>query len=49
MLANSSDIEGEVAIDASVTYSGGDGVLEINGDGTYNLLSKRELQRRSQP
>ncbi|PTP15251.1 polymer-forming cytoskeletal family protein [Vibrio sp. 10N.286.51.C3] len=34
LLANSSDIEGEVAID-SVTYSGSDGVLEINGDGTY--------------
>ncbi|EPT9253180.1 tandem-95 repeat protein [Vibrio alginolyticus] len=34
LLANSSDIEGEVAID-SVSYSGNDGVLEINGDGTY--------------
>ncbi|MFA0347607.1 tandem-95 repeat protein, partial [Vibrio sp. 10N.222.55.C6] len=34
LLANSSDIEGEVAID-NVTYSGSDGVLEINGDGTY--------------
>nr|WP_102363303.1 tandem-95 repeat protein [Vibrio cyclitrophicus]PMF46988.1 polymer-forming cytoskeletal family protein [Vibrio cyclitrophicus] len=36
LLANSSDIEGEVAID-SVTYSGCDGVLEINGDGTYTF------------
>ncbi|MEZ9824796.1 tandem-95 repeat protein [Vibrio cyclitrophicus] len=36
LLANSSDIEGEVAID-SVTYSGSDGVLEINGDGTYTF------------
>ncbi|MEZ9300549.1 tandem-95 repeat protein [Vibrio splendidus] len=37
LLANSSDIEGEVAID-SVTYSGSDGVLEINGNGTYTFL-----------
>ncbi|QPK06363.1 tandem-95 repeat protein [Vibrio kanaloae] len=36
LLANSSDIEGEVAID-SVTYTGSDGVLEINGDGTYTF------------
>ncbi|WP_206382607.1 tandem-95 repeat protein, partial [Vibrio kanaloae] len=36
LLANSSDIEGEVAID-NVTYSGSDGVLEINGDGTYTF------------
>ncbi|MFM2607725.1 tandem-95 repeat protein [Vibrio chagasii] len=36
LLANSSDIEGEVAIE-SVTYSGSDGVLEINGDGTYTF------------
>ncbi|MFA0079765.1 tandem-95 repeat protein, partial [Vibrio artabrorum] len=36
LLANASDIEGEVAID-SVTYSGSDGVLEINGDGTYTF------------
>ncbi|WP_060981415.1 tandem-95 repeat protein [Vibrio splendidus] len=36
LLANSSDIEGEVAID-SVTYSGSNGVLEINGDGTYTF------------
>ncbi|MBT0043074.1 tandem-95 repeat protein [Vibrio alginolyticus] len=36
LLANSSDIEGEVAID-SVSYSGNDGVLEINGDGTYTF------------
>ncbi|MEZ9955961.1 polymer-forming cytoskeletal family protein [Vibrio cyclitrophicus ZF170] len=36
LLANSSDIEGEVAID-SVTYSGSDGVLEINGNGTYTF------------
>ncbi|MEZ9648131.1 tandem-95 repeat protein, partial [Vibrio sp. 10N.261.52.C2] len=36
LLANSSDIEGEVAID-NVSYSGSDGVLEINGDGTYTF------------
>ncbi|WP_420031205.1 tandem-95 repeat protein [Vibrio toranzoniae] len=36
LLANSSDIEGEVAID-SVTYNGSDGVLEINGNGTYTF------------
>ncbi|MEQ6345674.1 tandem-95 repeat protein [Vibrio cyclitrophicus] len=36
LLANSSDIEGEVAID-SVTYSGSDGVLGINGNGTYTF------------
>ncbi|MCF7484910.1 tandem-95 repeat protein [Vibrio sp. A2-1] len=36
LLANSSDIEGEVAID-SVTYGGSDGVLEINGNGTYTF------------
>ncbi|MEZ9566089.1 tandem-95 repeat protein [Vibrio artabrorum] len=36
LLANASDIEGEVAID-NVTYSGSDGVLEINGDGTYTF------------
>ncbi|WP_444812709.1 tandem-95 repeat protein [Vibrio hyugaensis] len=36
LLANSSDIEGEVAIDG-VSYSGSDGVLEINGDGTYTF------------
>ncbi|MUK69282.1 tandem-95 repeat protein [Aliivibrio fischeri] len=36
LLANTSDIEGEVAID-SVTYSGSDGVLEINGNGTYTF------------
>ncbi|MEZ9984790.1 tandem-95 repeat protein [Vibrio sp. 10N.261.49.A3] len=36
LLVNSSDIEGEVAIE-SVTYSGSDGVLEINGDGTYTF------------
>ncbi|MEZ8805838.1 tandem-95 repeat protein [Vibrio atlanticus] len=36
LLANSSDIEGEVAID-SVTYTGSDGVFEDNGDGTYTF------------
>ncbi|MDG2626861.1 tandem-95 repeat protein, partial [Vibrio parahaemolyticus] len=36
LLANSSDIEGDVLID-SVSYSGNDGVLEINGDGTYTF------------
>ncbi|MCR9314261.1 tandem-95 repeat protein, partial [Vibrio alginolyticus] len=36
LLANSSDIEGDVAT-SSVSYSGNDGVLEINGDGTYTF------------
>ncbi|AYO16800.1 tandem-95 repeat protein [Vibrio owensii] len=36
LIANSSDIEGDVLID-SVSYSGNDGVLEINGDGTYTF------------
>ena len=36
LLANSSDIEGEVAVD-SVTYTGADGVFEDNGDGTYTF------------
>ncbi|EJL6723420.1 tandem-95 repeat protein [Vibrio alginolyticus] len=36
LLANSSDLEGDVSID-SVSYSGSDGVLQINGDGTYNF------------
>ncbi|MFA1568566.1 tandem-95 repeat protein [Vibrio tasmaniensis 1F-187] len=36
LLATSSDIEGDVSID-SVTYSGSDGVLEINGNGTYTF------------
>ncbi|MDF4941993.1 tandem-95 repeat protein, partial [Vibrio parahaemolyticus] len=36
LLANSSDIEGEVAID-SVSYSGTDGVFQDNGDGTYTF------------
>ncbi|WP_016796552.1 tandem-95 repeat protein, partial [Vibrio cyclitrophicus] len=36
LLANSSDIEGEVAID-SVAYTGADGVLEDNGNGTYTF------------
>ncbi|MEZ8744004.1 tandem-95 repeat protein [Vibrio sp. 10N.261.49.A5] len=36
LLANSSDVEGEVAID-SVTYTGSDGVFEDNGDGTYTF------------
>ncbi|MGR5269531.1 tandem-95 repeat protein, partial [Vibrio astriarenae] len=36
LLANSSDVEGEVAID-SVTYSGTDGVFADNGDGTYTF------------
>ncbi|EOX4486526.1 tandem-95 repeat protein, partial [Vibrio alginolyticus] len=36
LLANSSDVEGDVLID-SVSYSGNDGVLEINGDGTYTF------------
>ncbi|MHA2709156.1 tandem-95 repeat protein [Vibrio owensii] len=36
LLANSSDLEGDVSID-SVSYSGSDGVLQINGDGTYTF------------
>ncbi|MGF1870524.1 tandem-95 repeat protein [Photobacterium indicum] len=36
LLANSSDIEGEVSIDA-VTYSGTDGILTNNGNGTYSF------------
>ncbi|MCV5231076.1 cadherin-like domain-containing protein, partial [Escherichia coli] len=36
LLANSSDVEGEVAID-SVSYSGADGVFQDNGDGTYTF------------
>ncbi|PSU44640.1 hypothetical protein C9J12_26570 [Photobacterium frigidiphilum] len=36
LLANSSDVEGEVSIDA-VTYSGTDGILTNNGNGTYSF------------
>ncbi|MGR5260440.1 tandem-95 repeat protein, partial [Vibrio astriarenae] len=36
LLANSSDVEGEVAIDA-VNYTGTDGVFTDNGDGTYTF------------
>ncbi|MDF4912470.1 cadherin-like domain-containing protein, partial [Vibrio parahaemolyticus] len=36
LLANSSDIEGDVDI-SSVTYSGNDGVFQDNGDGTYTF------------
>ncbi|MDF5425632.1 tandem-95 repeat protein, partial [Vibrio parahaemolyticus] len=36
LLVNSSDIEGEVALD-SVSYSGADGVFQDNGDGTYTF------------
>ncbi|MDF4951865.1 cadherin-like domain-containing protein, partial [Vibrio parahaemolyticus] len=36
LLANSSDIEGDVDI-SSVTYSGADGVFQDNGDGTYTF------------
>nr|WP_086937415.1 tandem-95 repeat protein [Thaumasiovibrio occultus] len=36
LLANSSDIEGEVAVD-SVSYSGIDGIFTDNGDGTYSF------------
>ncbi|MDR9830303.1 cadherin-like domain-containing protein, partial [Vibrio sp. FNV 38] len=36
LLANSSDVEGEVAVD-SVTYSGTDGVFADNGDSTYTF------------
>ncbi|MGR5503092.1 tandem-95 repeat protein, partial [Vibrio sp. DNB22_10_4] len=36
LLANSSDIEGEVAID-DVSYSGTDGIFTDNGDGTYSF------------
>ncbi|PTC04172.1 polymer-forming cytoskeletal family protein [Vibrio mediterranei] len=36
LLANSSDIEGEVAVD-DVSYSGTDGIFTDNGDGTYSF------------
>ncbi|TKF76781.1 tandem-95 repeat protein, partial [Vibrio kanaloae] len=36
LLANASDIEGEVAID-SVTYTGSDGIFTDNGDGTFSF------------
>ncbi|HHF3203886.1 TPA: tandem-95 repeat protein, partial [Vibrio alginolyticus] len=36
LLANSSDIEGDVSVD-SVSYSGADGVFQDNGDGTYTF------------
>ncbi|MDG2708559.1 cadherin-like domain-containing protein, partial [Vibrio parahaemolyticus] len=36
LLANSSDVEAEVAIH-TVSYSGADGVFQDNGDGTYTL------------
>ncbi|GAL38278.1 T1SS secreted agglutinin RTX [Vibrio maritimus] len=36
LLANSSDVEGEVAID-DVSYSGTDGIFTDNGDGTYSF------------
>ncbi|MFS1416936.1 tandem-95 repeat protein, partial [Vibrio sp. 10N.286.49.B1] len=36
LLANSSDVEGEVAVD-DVSYSGTDGIFTDNGDGTYSF------------
>ena len=36
LLANASDIEGEVAID-SVNYTGADGIFTDNGDGTFSF------------
>ncbi|WP_121877798.1 tandem-95 repeat protein, partial [Umboniibacter marinipuniceus] len=36
LLANSSDVDSAIAID-SVSYSGADGVLTNNGDGTYSF------------
>ncbi|WP_133151749.1 tandem-95 repeat protein, partial [Vibrio splendidus] len=36
LLAQSSDVEGEVSLD-SVTYSGTDGILTANDDGTYSF------------
>ncbi|GAL09794.1 RTX toxin putative [Vibrio astriarenae] len=36
LLANASDVEGEVAVE-DVTYSGTDGVFADNGDGTYTF------------
>ncbi|MGB0937455.1 MAG: tandem-95 repeat protein [Colwellia sp.] len=36
LLANSSDVDGTVSVD-SVTYTGSDGVLTDNGDGTYDF------------
>ena len=45
LLANASDIEGEVAVD-SVTYSGNDGILTDNGDGTFSFRTKPKLRWR---
>ncbi|MDF4583520.1 cadherin-like domain-containing protein, partial [Vibrio parahaemolyticus] len=36
LLANASDVEGDVAID-SVSYSGSDGIFTDNGDGTFSF------------
>ncbi|MDF5430638.1 tandem-95 repeat protein, partial [Vibrio parahaemolyticus] len=36
LLANSSDVEGDVAVD-SVSYSGSDGIFTDNGDGTFSF------------
>ncbi|WP_051333590.1 tandem-95 repeat protein [Aliagarivorans marinus] len=36
LLANSSDVEGDVAVQ-DVSYSGADGILTDNGDGTYSF------------
>ncbi len=36
LLANSSDVEGEVAV-SEVSYSGTDGIFTDNGDGTYSF------------
>lgn len=40
LLAQASDIEGEVAVD-SVGYTGTDGILTDNGDGTYSFAPTR--------
>ncbi|MDR9829281.1 tandem-95 repeat protein, partial [Vibrio sp. FNV 38] len=42
LLANSSDIEGEVAIDA-VDYSGSDGLFTDNGDGTFTFAPSQDF------
>ena len=42
LLANTSDIEGEVAVD-SVTYSGNDGILTDNGDGTFSFAPNQNF------
>ncbi|MDF5436543.1 cadherin-like domain-containing protein, partial [Vibrio parahaemolyticus] len=42
LLANSSDIEGDVSID-SVSYSGSDGIFTDNGDGTFSFVPEEHF------